>query len=564
MTEPTHSLALDTPESQHFDRKSLRLVTGGRADFTTLANDCVCFANGGGGVIAIGIEDGADAPPPGQRIDAALPERVRKRVGELTVNVTLHAEIRRTEAGDEYLLVTVLAARGVASTSDGRYFIRVADECRPLVGDDALRLLKDRPAEPWKYWTSLDLPRATADPAKVSALCARLRSSSRVKSSVKEKADEELLTHYQLAEGSKLTNLGVLLVGCASDRARLGTAPIVQALRYDAQGAKIGKEVWDDHALSPIELVRAVWEALPDFRETYEIPDGLIRARVPAYEEAVVREVLVNALVHRPYTQRGDIVVSLYPDRLEVTNPGRLPIGITPRNILHASVRRNEGLARVFHDLELMEREGSGFDLLFERLLASGRELPKVCEGTDSVRVTVPRRVIHPGAIRLLEAADQRYQLRQRERIVLGLLAQAESFTSTELAARLELEGDERLRDWLGRLVDLGLVKRSGRTTATRYAVPPELLRASGLDLQTTLTSVQPHRLRALILEDLERYPDSSLGDVHRRVGKEIPERTFRRAMVELVERGKVLAQGEFRWRTYRAAPIGHEGEDGR
>ena len=58
MTEPTHSLALDTPESQHFDRKSLRLVTGGRADFTTLANDCVCFANGGGGVIAIGIEDG--------------------------------------------------------------------------------------------------------------------------------------------------------------------------------------------------------------------------------------------------------------------------------------------------------------------------------------------------------------------------------------------------------------------------------------------------------------------------------------------------------------------------
>ena len=134
----------------------------------------------------------------------------------------------------------------------------------------------------------------------------------------------------------------------------------------------------------------------------------MFREKVPAYDGAVVRELLVNALVHRPYTQRGDIFLNLHPDRLEVVNPGRLPLGVTPENILQQSRRRNDGLARVFHDLKLMEREGSGFDLMYDRLLTSGRAAPVVDEGIDSVHVTVERRVIHPGVIRLIGEADQR------------------------------------------------------------------------------------------------------------------------------------------------------------
>ncbi len=118
-----------------------------------------------------------------------------------------------------------------------------------------------------------------------------------------------------------------------------------------------------------MELIESVWNGIPDFRERYELPDGLYRQHVPAFDEVVVRELLVNAIVHRPYTQRGDIFLNLHPDRLEVVNPGLLPMGVTPQNILHASVRRNDQLARLFHDLKLMEREGSGFDKIFEILL---------------------------------------------------------------------------------------------------------------------------------------------------------------------------------------------------
>jgi ATP-dependent DNA helicase RecG len=435
--------------------------------------------------------------------------------------------------------------------------------CRPIVGDDVMRLADERPATPWEEMTSHGVARANADVTKAERFCAGLRESDRVKTSVKEKTDDELLEHYGLTEGDLLTNLGVLLVGRTRDRARLGSAPIVQAIKYDDRDAKVAKWSWDDHELSPIELVDAIWNEVTDFRESYEMPDGMFRTKLAAYDELVVRELLVNALVHRPYTQRGDLYLNLHPDRLEVVNPGRLPIGVTPKNILHASRRRNDGLARIFHDLKLMEREGSGIDLLFERLLASGRKVPTITEGTDSVHVTVPRRVVQPGVIRLLAEADQRYQLTQRERITFALVAQTEGLSAAELADELELPDATALRPWLGRLLTWGLVEQSGRTSATRYFVPPALLREAGLDALTTLTRVQPHRLRALIMEDLERFPGSAKGDIRRRVGPEIPERTFRRALEHLVANGQVEATGETRARTYRVkGPSGHGGDD--
>lgn len=552
-------------ESHHLDRKSLRKVVGATADFGELAQDCVCFANAAGGTLLIGLEDDDDQPPPDQRVDPALLDRIRRRVGELTVNVQVAPELRRHENGGEYIALIVPRATGVASTSDGRFYLRVGDSCRPIVGDDILRLASDRPSSPWEEMVPLGVPTRSADPAKVSRICERLRASDRVKASVKEKTDDELLAHYSLSRGDLLTNLGVLLVGDRAARATLGTAPIVQAIKYDEREVKVAKWSWDDHALSPIDLVDAVWNEVPDFRESYELPDGMLRTKIAAYDELVVREVLVNAFVHRPYTQRGDVYLNVHPDRLEVVNPGRLPLGVTPQNILHESRRRNDGLARIFHDLKLMEREGTGIDLLFERLLATGRRVPTIREGADSVHVTVPRRVVQPGVIKLVVEAGQRYPLTQRERITFALVAQSESTSAADLAEELELADAGALRPWLGRLPSWGLVEQAGRTNATRYFVPPALLRDAGLDALTTLARVQPHRLRALILEDLERFPDSAKGDIQRRVGPEVPERSFRRALEELVESGVVATVGERRWRRYRLAdPIGHEGDLGR
>jgi ATP-dependent DNA helicase RecG len=555
---------IDTDEGQQLDRKSHRVVQGTSTDFEELAKDCVCFANGSGGQLLIGIEDNASLPPPQQRIESRLLDRIRKRVGELTVNVTVIPEIQTAVNGGQLIVLTIQRAIGVASTCDGRFYMRIGDDCKPILGDEVLRLANDRPSFPWETLTTLQIPRTAVDPDKLAALCSQLRASDRVKASVKEQSDQELLDHYTLASGDLLTNLGVLLLGLRFDRAKLGTAPVIQAICYDDQGVKVNKFCWDDHALSPIELPDAIWEEIPDFRESYEFPEGMFRTQVPAYEEAVVRELLVNALVHRPYTQRGDLYLNLHPDRLEVVNVGRLPIGVTPSNILHTFRRRNDGLTRIFHDLRLMEREGTGFDLMYEKLLVSGRSAPRVREDIDSVHVTIYRRVLHPAVIRLIALADERHQLGQRERITLGTLAQSEGMLATELATALELEDPSHLRHWLNRLLELQLVRQTGRTRATRYFVDPALLQEVGFDHQTTLRRIEPHRLRALIEEDVMRYPGSSSTEIHQRVGREIPDRTLGRAIEHLLEAKRITSRGEKRWRRYYPPGDGREsGPDG-
>jgi len=68
------------------------------------------------------------------------------------------------------------------------------------------------------------------------------------------------------------------------------------------------------------------------------------------------------------------------------------------------------------------------------------------------------------------------------------------------------------------------------------------LLRNLNFTGETTLKRIEPHRLFALIVEDVGRYPDTKIGDTHQRVGLEIPRSRVRRAVEQLVNDGK-LAQ---------------------
>ena len=540
-------------EGQLLDQKSLRTITGNTANWNEIAKDCIAFANAAGGRLLLGIEDGQNAPPAGQCIPVDLPDTLRRKLAERTVNVTVLPDVVIAPNGGQYIELRIPRAMAVASSTDGRYFLRVADQSKPVTGDDVMRLASERAALPWETQTTLDISRSEVDVTKRDKLLTALRTSDRVKDSVKEKSDEELLDHYQLAQGQALTNLGVLCLGCQHQRAQLTTAPVIQFIKYDEHGQKVNKLVWDDHTQSPMELIEAVWLEVPDFRERYEIPDGLYRQNVPAFDEIVVRELLVNALVHRPYTQRGDIFLNLHPDRLEMVNPGPLPLGVTPQNVLHTTMRRNEHLARLFHDLKLMEREGSGFDKIFEVLLSQGRPMPELIETHDRVQVTVHRRILKPEVIDFIAKADQTYQLTQRERITLGLLAQNDALTARELADTLELPSVEALQPWLKRLLGWHLVQSAGRTQATRYFVDPRLLRSLKFTGETTLKRIEPHRLAALVLEDLQRYPKSAISEIHQRIGGEIHTKQVKRTLEELIKRGEVRFEGNNRWRRYWA-----------
>ena len=540
-------------ENSLYDKKSLREITGKSADWNEVAKDCVAFSNAQGGVIDYGIEDDADAPPTDQKVSEDIAINLEKKINGKTHNVSAHAEILTHENGGQYIRLHIARGTSSASTTSGKYFTRVSDESRPLTGDDITRLSAEKGYYRWEdeesKWSWKD-----ADKEKLNMLLQNLRNSNRVSDFVKQKEDKELLDYYFLTveESDKMTNLGVLFIGTQSQRGRLMNAPVVQCIQFDQYGDKVWKYLIDDFTKNPQEIIEAIWNNVPVWRESNEISDGLFRKEIPAYDEAVVRELTCNALVHRPYTVRGDIFINIHPDRIEVVNPGALPLGVTPQNILHKTVKRNEHFANLCYALQMMEREGSGYDKMYEVLLSNGKQIPIVEEGDDYVKAIVGRRIISQEAIKVIRYALQVTELRQKQIICLGLIAQHESISAADLIKLLNLKNRDALSPWLDKLVDDGIVETSGRKKGKEYRVCSHILKESGYKGQTSLKRIEPYRLRELIIEDLKIYECASLRDIQQRIGDEISYQKLWKQLDNMIKEGILESTGKNRWTKYR------------
>lgn len=540
-------------ENSLYDKKSLREITGKSADWNEVAKDCVAFSNAQGGVIDYGIEDDADAPPADQKVSEDVAINLEKKINGKTHNVSAHAEILTHENGGQYIRLHIARGTSSASTTSGKYFTRVSDESRPLTGDDITRLSAEKGYYRWEdeesKWSWKD-----ADKEKLNMLLQNLRNSNRVSDFVKQKEDKELLDYYFLTveESDKMTNLGVLFIGTQSQRGRLMNAPVVQCIQFDQYGDKVWKYLIDDFTKNPQEIIEAIWNNVPVWRESNEISDGLFRKEIPAYDEAVVRELTCNALVHRPYTVRGDIFINIHPDRIEVVNPGALPLGVTPQNILHKTVKRNEHFANLCYALRMMEREGSGYDKMYEVLLSNGKQIPIVEEGDDYVKAIVGRRIISQEAIKVIRYALQVTELRQKQIICLGLIAQHESISAADLIKLLNLKNRDALSPWLDKLVDDGIVETSGRKKGKEYRVCSHILKESGYKGQTSLKRIEPYRLRELIIEDLKIYECASLRDIQQRIGDEISYQKLWKQLDNMIKEGILESTGKNRWTKYR------------
>ena len=309
--------------------------------------------------------------------------------------------------------------------------------------------------------------------------------------------------------------------------------------------------VWDDYSLNPKELLSAIL-SLNDWNESLEISDGIFRKNIPNYNKEVIRELVANAMVHRVYTMRGDVFINLYHDRLEIHSPGLLPMGVTPNNIINKSIYRNTHLAKVFYDLLLMEKEGSGYDKVFELLLYNGKPEPIVEEHHDRVVVTIKKNIISKETVRLMSKANEDFDLKQKEIIALGLIAQNNVLSSLALTKKLALRDNDGLKYWIGNLLKYGIILSKGKTKATEYIINPDLLKQLDFKGKTDLKKIESHRLQHLILEDLKIYQPCSIGDIHERIGKEINRKKVKRQLDSMVEDVKIKAVGENRWRTYK------------
>lgn len=158
-----------------------------------------------------------------------------------------------------------------------------------------------------------------------------------------------------------------------------GTDRADQVLQVAEAKGTIDQQVW-----------RAVgWLKGLGRKESYR---SLQREDEPLLPEEVVRETLVNAVVHRDYAITGSkVLLEVFQDRVVVTSPGTLPNAVTPESVRaggHAR-SRNESLANYMVAVGMMEQRGRGWPIIRRRMIEHNRIEPDLqeCEEPRSVRV---------------------------------------------------------------------------------------------------------------------------------------------------------------------------------
>ena len=536
-------------ENSTIEYKSLQKLTSGIKE---LAETCVCLANAQGGTIAIGIDDKTKKPPADQRIQQEEVNKALSRLRDQTYSVGIGSPIVRVHPnGGEYIEISIAPSlKTIATTSTGKIFMRVADTCQPVRGDEIIALAAEKDAFQWELVrTAVRLDQIT--PGTISAFVVEIRNSGKVKQSIKEKSDLEILEHYSLVEDSVLTNLGVLWLGTPGQRRRIAYPITVQYIVYNELEEKVRKEVWNEYSLNPKELLLDIERKGVELHYFDEIPHGLFRKQVRHYPREVIRELLVNALAHKAYTISSDVLIEVYSDRLSISNPGGLPLGITPANILHKRHRRNPHMINVLHDLDLMEGEGSGYDMVYEKLLMDSKALPEIQSDFNEMQVTVFSGIIDESVVTLLDYVQKHFMLKQREIIVLGIVARHRKILATQLARELQLPEEGRLRDWgVSRLLEMDVLISQGTRKGTSYLVNPALLADSQANLRPSLKTLEPYALRALIEECLKEHPDSSITQIHSYFRKDIPRDEVRKMVYKMVREGKVTKLGTSKMNT--------------
>lgn len=547
---------MDLNENQTLDFKSIRKIETDKG-IRELAITCVSFANAQGGQIYIGFEDKTRQPLPDQRISEEKHNDAVKRLKSNCFNVALDSSgVLSDDAGRQYFIIRILPSlKTIASTADGRYYIRIADQCVPMHSEDFQRIAYDK--ENYQWETVRTKNRVSDIPIeRVAELCDAIRSSDRVKNHIKQMSDSEILENYALTDGDVLTNLGTLWLGDAKQRSRILYPITVQYIVYDNTEKKVRKLDWHDNTLSPQELLYDIEKNAIELTYSFEVPDGLVRKQIRHYHPDVIRELLINAFAHKSFTISGDIMIKVYPDRLEISNPGGLPLGVTVNNILHQKVRRNPHLIRLFTDLHLMEGEGSGYDLIYELNSVDVKQMPHVEADFNNVTVTQYSGILNQALLPLFDYINQNYigRLTQKNLIALGFIARGEKVSATELVRLLQLEENVRLRSYVENLVDLGIVQTRGVKKGTQYLVNPQLISSARFNVPTTLKSIEPHRLKALIEEDLRLHPKSLMSEIASRL-PDVDIKDIKKVVYNKNRRDELVTEGGKTNRRYSLKP---------
>ena len=355
----------------------------------------VAFANCAGGVLLIGVEDGSrkvvgvsDVTKIEEQLANFISDRIEPRlVPDIQVIPWRKTHVLAVEvypsSSRPHFVKTVGFPAGVyvrvGSTNRQADAAVVAEIQRTVLGRSF-----DEEALPELNSEAIDF--------RVASECfAPLR-----KLSTKDLRTLHLVAPHQRREVPTVG--GVLLFG--ADRLKIFPDAFLRAGCFEGTDRSVivdSANITDSPVLAVEKALRFVQR---NTRRALTVKD-VRHQEVWEFPVVALREAIINAFVHADYAQRGaPLRLAIFSDRIEVDNPGNLPPGLTIEDIRRGvSKLRNRVIARVFHELKLIEQWGSGIQRMAAACQQAGLPEPQLEEIGSGFRVTFWReRVTRPQA----------------------------------------------------------------------------------------------------------------------------------------------------------------------
>jgi len=179
--------------------------------------------------------------------------------------------------------------------------------------------------------------------------------------------------------------------------------------------------------------------------------EGLYRKDTFCYPMDALREALINSVVHCDYSLHGtQITMAIFNDRIEITNPGSLPFGMTIDDLFRGvSKLRNRVIGRFFKEIKLIEQWGIGIGKIIKECRNAGLPDPKFEEIGMQFRVT------------LYGAKSSRHKLSGDERKIIEALRNGKGLSTKDIA-RIINKTERTARTKMLKLLEQGLVVEIG------------------------------------------------------------------------------------------------------
>jgi ATP-dependent DNA helicase RecG len=385
-------------ESQRIEAKRCTQI-----DRSVMETVCA-FANEpglGGGYLLLGVErDGQDLfnnayrvvgvdQPDKLQSDLASqcasvfnrPVRPRVSVEALLGKTVLVVEVAEAAPTDKPLYLTKLGLpRGA--------FRRIGSTDQESSEDDLIALYAGHQRDTYDAAVLADADMGDIDPAALDDY----RQQRRAINPLAEELgwdDAELLRALGCAQRDgdtlKPTVAGVLLFGTAKALRRCFPMMRIDYIRVPGRQWVENPDRRFDTLEIRAPLFTAIRRATNTVRDellqSFQLPEGaLAREDEPTLPLRVIREAVVNAVMHRSYRIHGATQIIRYANRLEIRNPGH-SIKAEEQLGEPGSETRNPRIAAVLHEVNIAETKGSGIRAMRELMLAHDL-LPPTFEST--------------------------------------------------------------------------------------------------------------------------------------------------------------------------------------